>query len=538
MTYVGTPPEGVDARRDRFSRYMDREDRAPMLRARVLAVATLVTGFAYIVWLFFRLNRDHLWMASAFMAAEIVCLLLFLMGSFTVWRLRHKPPEGLPSAEAFGVDVFITVCGEPLRIVRSTLEAAMAIEWDGPMTIHVLDDGASDAVRALAEQHGVLYSSRPRSRIPPEHAKAGNLNFGLARSAWDYILVLDADQVPRRWILRALAGYMRFPRVAFVQSRQFFLVPQGDPFFNLDRVFYEAVQLGNDNHDHALSCGSGVLYRREALLQNGGFSTWNVVEDLTTSYNLHSRGWRSFYFPHAVTTGLAPADIWGVYHQRSQWALDTLRLFFWDPPFVKRGLSWKGRVSYLVLQLAYLSAGFVFPLFFIIPPWTYVTGASVLTGSELQFALVRGLYFVTMALGLRALFRRHEAGRQFQMLVGLFPVYAMAALRAVLYPPNRRRGPRYAPNNRAPQNGLRWARWPAAVAVAPQLLLLAANLLLPFYAIISGSAASRLIVTNAVISGVAVWSLLPAVVAALGRPVWDRQMSPFTFYGRAAEADS
>jgi hypothetical protein len=30
--------------------------------------------------------------------------------------------------------------------------------------------------------------------------------------------------VPRRSILRALAGYMRFPSVAFIQSRQFFLV--------------------------------------------------------------------------------------------------------------------------------------------------------------------------------------------------------------------------------------------------------------------------------------------------------------------------
>jgi len=84
------------------------------------------------------------------------------------------------------------------------------------------------------------------------------------------------------------------------------------------------------------------------------------VEDLTTSYELHSHGWRSFYYPHAVSIGLAPADIWGVYRQRGQWALDTMRLFVWDNPLFKRGLPWQGRMSYLVIPLTYLGAGFVY----------------------------------------------------------------------------------------------------------------------------------------------------------------------------------
>ena len=140
-------------------------------------------------------------------------------------------------------------------------------------------------------------------------------------------------------LLRVLAGYMRFPDVAFIQSRQLYRVPVGDPFFSLDQVFYQAVQLGYDNRDSAISCGSGVLYRRAALADNGGFAAWNLVEDLTTSYQLHSRGWRSFYYPHPVTLGLAPSEIWGVYRQRGQWALDTMRLFFWDNPLLKRGLK-------------------------------------------------------------------------------------------------------------------------------------------------------------------------------------------------------
>ena len=94
------------------------------------------------------------------------------------------------------------------------------------------------------------------------------------------------------------------------------------------------------------------------------------------------------------------------------------------------------RMSYLVIPLTYFGAGFVFPFLFLIPVWTYLTGGSVLAASEFEFVFFRGLYFVTMAIALRMLFRRHQAGRQFQMLVGLFPVYAMGTLRALLYPPD------------------------------------------------------------------------------------------------------
>ena len=271
------PPRGHS------SRYRDKQDRAALITARLLAMATLIAGIAYLVWLFFHLNPSHPWMAGAFISAEIVCLLLFLTAGFTVWRMRYKPPEGLPIIEQASVDVFITVCGEPLHIVRRTIEGSRGIKWPGPLTLHVLDDGASEHVRAVAEQYGVRYLSRPRSGVPVEQAKAGNLNFGLLNSDGEFILVLDADQVPDPEVLSALAGYMRFPDVGFIQSRQMFLVPEGDPFFSLDRVFYEAVQLGYDDRDNALSCGSGVLYRRAALYDNNGFSSWNVVEDLTTS---------------------------------------------------------------------------------------------------------------------------------------------------------------------------------------------------------------------------------------------------------------
>src|SRR5437764_2209014 len=172
-------------------RYMDEQDRRTVIRSRVLALGTLVAGLCYIVWLFYRVNPHHPWMAGAFVSAEIICLLLFVTASFTVWRLRYKPEEGLPISDPASVDVFVTVCGEPVEMVAETLAAAAALDWPRPYTVYVLDDGGSTELEAEALGRGFIYRSRRRAGVSMAGAKAGNLNFGLAQSTGDFILVLD-----------------------------------------------------------------------------------------------------------------------------------------------------------------------------------------------------------------------------------------------------------------------------------------------------------------------------------------------------------
>lgn len=494
----------------RIERHRHQEDRGRRFRARAWALVTIAAGLLYLVWVLRAVNPAHPVMSAVFVFAEVCCLGLFVITTVGVWELRFKREEGLPLDRARSVDVLVPVCGEPVALVRRTLDALRAVRWAGEKRVYVLDDGPTPGVRDAAHALGFTYLSRHETGDARTNAKAGNLNFGLARSDGELVLVMDADQVAAPQILEALAGYMRFPRVAFIQSQQSFTVPDGDPFFNNDRVFYEAVQLGLDGGDRVVSCGSGVLYRRAALDSVGGFATWNLVEDLTTSYNLHAAGWKSLYYPFPLSVGLSPMHVWGVYRQRGQWALDTLRLFFWDNPLFKKGLDPFGRASYLIIALAYLCAAFVFPFFFVVPIWSYLTGENMLYRHELEFAAYRGLYFVCMALAMHYLFRGRQAGKQFQVLTGLFPVYARGAVMALLYP--SRRHPAYRPNNES--RGPRRVP-PGWVAVLPQLALLAANAVLPFYAILVGRAHARLIAANVAISALAIWSLLPVVLGAL-----------------------
>jgi cellulose synthase (UDP-forming) len=492
-------------------------------RAQVFSLMALTLGLTYLVWL------GRLVFASRgspdifFFVAESLSYLLLCLLSYSTWHLKNRQPENPPVKVRFSVDLFVPCCGEPLEIIKATLRAVRRITYH-PLEVYVLDDGGSQAVAALARSLGFHYLSRPQEGLPLKDAKSGNLNFGLGRSQGELILVLDADQVPTPEILDRLVSFFHQSQVGYVQSKQAFFLPEGDPFYNSDKVFYETIQLSNDRANAVISCGSGVVYRRRALQEMGGFSTWNLLEDFTSSYELVSRGWQGIYYPQALSRGLAPATLAGVYRQRFQWCLDTMRLFFWDNPLLKSGLSWAQKTHFLIIMLSYLASGLVFPVFYTIPLWFYWSGHSCVVGDELTYGFLRGAYLLATILMFRYLFFGKEPLRQFKMLCSLFPVHALAILAALLYPPGRKIA--YRANNLHPfaAQGSWWH-------LAPHVGFISLHLSLPVLALGLGWAGPRLIFFNTIFSAVIIWILGDLVLAVMTRPKWRPAMDPRQVYG-------
>jgi cellulose synthase (UDP-forming) len=256
----------------------------------------------------------------------------------------------------------------------------------------------------------------------------------------------------------------------------------------------------------------------------GGFATWNIVEDFTTSYELVSRGWKGIYFPYALSRGLAPATLAGVHRQRFQWCLDAMRLFFWDNPLWKKGLVWRQRLHFLIIMMSYLTSGLVFPIFYLIPLLVYWGGASILLGQETGYWLLRGSYLAATLLMFRFLFCRKGALKQFKILGSLFPVYAAATIMALFCPPGRK--PPYRVNNLRPFAVMeKWRH------LAPSLTLMGLHLTMPFLSLELGWATPRLVAFNSIFSAVTIWILADMVVAALSKPRWSPATDPRIVYG-------
>ncbi len=353
----------------------------------MLGIIVVLLNGAYFIWLSFNVIGGLGW---ALFFAEIMMGSLTMLFLINHWS-QHRITNSSLSAKG-SVDIFLPVVNEPIELFEKTLIAATKIDYKNK-EIYVLDDGPREEIGKLAKDAKINYLSRKIRN----NRKAGNLNFGLENSNGDFILVLDADQIVKPNIVKDLLGYFDGDRkLALISTRQSFDVPEND--FNHDTLFYEHMQTGKNADNAAISCGSGVFYRRSALEKIKGFPTWNIVEDLFTTYTLHANQYKSLYINKAYTLGTAPQDLSNIYKQRGTWAVDTLRLFFRRSPLFFEGLTLRQRLHYFEIAWAYIVSAIAIPILFLLPPITLLINQHIILNESIYLflrvpSLLAVLYF-------------------------------------------------------------------------------------------------------------------------------------------------
>jgi cellulose synthase/poly-beta-1,6-N-acetylglucosamine synthase-like glycosyltransferase len=262
-------------------------------------------------------------------------------------------PKTMPS-----VDVFLPSAGEDLAVLHNTYAHVARLQWPGSLTVHVLDDSGREAVEVMANAHGFRYLSRPDRGW---FKKAGNLRYGFERSTGDYILILDADFVPRPDAVTELVPYFADPSVGIVQSPQFFDV---DPRMNwLQRaagstqvLFYRWVQPSRDRSRAPICVGTSALYRRAALERSGGYALIGHSEDVHTGVNMMRVGFSVRYVPIIVTKGLCPDTFDQFATQQYRWCTGSMSLLV-SPSFHRIRMTVMQRLSYWSGFLYYITTG-------------------------------------------------------------------------------------------------------------------------------------------------------------------------------------
>lgn len=278
------------------------------------------------------------------------------------------------------VDILIPTYNEPNFILRRTVIGCQALDYPNK-TIYLLDDQNRPQVKALAVELGCEYLARPEHK----HAKAGNLNYAIARTHGELIVCFDADFIPTRNFLARTVGFFQDPEVALVQTPQSFY--SADPIArNLglenilvpeQEVFYRQIQPVRDGTESVVCAGTSFVMRRQALQATGGeFVTSSLSEDYFTAVRLSGQGYRLVYLDEKLSAGAAPDDMGSQATQRLRWARGTLQAFFIaENPLAIPGLNliqrlahftgilhWftsLSRVGFLLIPLAYSFLGIV-----------------------------------------------------------------------------------------------------------------------------------------------------------------------------------
>ncbi len=347
---------------------------------------SLALTFRYLYWrVNYTLNDSDtlsLTISVIILLAEVYGLFAALFFYFQV-AAPTKPRAHVSDHPALpSVDIYVTCYDESVDIVRRTLIGCQDIEYpEHKKNLYLLDDGAREEMRTLAGRLGCGYLSRSTR----EHAKAGNLNNALAHSGGEFICNFDADHIPVKTFLKKTMGFFSEPKVALVQTPHYFYNPDiyqrnlkmQNKIAHEQDLFFQVIQPGRDYFNASFYCGSGAVFRRQALVQVGGFATSSVTEDIHTTMLIHAAGYRSVYVRDVLAVGLSPESFESYLVQRKRWTKGHLQIFLSkDNPLFLKGLSFAQRIHYFA-SIYYFMLGparIVFlavPLFFLlfsIPP--------------------------------------------------------------------------------------------------------------------------------------------------------------------------
>ncbi len=332
-------------------------------------------------------------------AGEVFHLWQTLTYLYTVWDTEYMPRRN--DTHTPGVDVFITVCGEPTEIVEETLVAAMAMDYPN-FKVYLLNDGLVakrsnwQQIEMLAKQYGATCITRTVAG----GAKAGNINNAIRETQNPLITIFDADHVPHKDFLRKTVGYFGDKKMGFVQSPQFYKnfaknsVTTGA--WEQQALFFGPICKGKNRLNAVTMCGTNMVISREGILQVGGMCEDSIAEDFVTGALMHAKGWKSCYVPEVLAEGLAPEDFLSYYKQQYRWARGAMDVIFRYNLFFRKGLTFAQRIQYLA-GVGFFLSGVVVLMNALIPIVFFLTGLVPLQISTMMLASIFIPYiFVTL----------------------------------------------------------------------------------------------------------------------------------------------
>lgn len=324
---------------------------------RVLIIASTIVCVLYIIW---RLSAIplHSGLLSFILGlilylAEVLGLIAFFNFQYLFiakYKLERKTLADFKEQPVPFVDVLICTYNEPFSLLKLTIVAAASMEYPKDrFKVHVCDDGKREDLKALCETYGVGYITRDDN----EGAKAGNINHALGVIQGDLFAVLDADMIPKKEFLKRTVGYFSNENMAFVQTPQVYYnqdmyqynlkknqIPNEQDFFMRD------IQEARAAHNAVLHVGTNAVFRRQFVLDIGGYPTCSITEDMAVGMLLQAQGHDTVLVNEELVLGLSATTFIELVKQRDRWCRGNLQVLKHFNPIFHKGLTFAQRIAY------------------------------------------------------------------------------------------------------------------------------------------------------------------------------------------------
>lgn len=271
-------------------------------------------------------------------------------------QLLMSAPSDLP-----GVSVIVPAKNEE-KVISSTMDALLDLEYPrDKIEIIIVNDNSTDKTKEILDRYAAKFR-----RIKPVHitvarettrGKAAALNEGLKKSAYDYIAVFDADNLPEQMSLQYLVrALMHDGRLAAVcgKVRTFNRAKNLlTRFINVEFIVHQwLLQAGRwSMHKIAMLPGTNYVIHKRFLNEAGNWDPDALAEDSELSLRILSKGHFISFFPLAISWEQEPESWVAWRRQRLRWIEGNKYIV--RKIFLSKQMKYAGFINFLYMFLVY-----------------------------------------------------------------------------------------------------------------------------------------------------------------------------------------
>lgn len=253
---------------------------------------------------------------------------LLFIGVLAIYQHWRKRRLTFDSSYSPSVVVVVPAYNEE-KVILQTITSLLACDQPDRFEIIVVDDGSTDATYRLARD---TFADEPRVRVYTKKngGKPAALNFGLDQTQAEIVVALDADTVFTRYTIAKLVRHFANPRVGAVAGNA-----KVGNCTNLLTCWQALEYITSQNLDRrafdVLNCitvvpGAVGAWRREPIMQAGGFKDLTLAEDADLTLAIRKMGYAIVYEDEAVALTEAPDTVRGFIRQRFRWMFGTMQV--------------------------------------------------------------------------------------------------------------------------------------------------------------------------------------------------------------------
>ncbi len=308
---------------------------------------------------------DVAWLQALLLALGAFGTVLVLVGVFA----PALPPPPLTARRPF-VSVLVSAKNEEAVIARTVRNlAALEYDEDGRRRFEliVIDDQSTDRtpqiLADLAQEVSLHVVRTPVGSI----GKAAALNLGIAHARGELVAVLDADARVRADFLTCMTAHLSGPSIGGVQCQRRLYNAGQNVWTRLQDDEYQLVHHPMQRARQTLGglvsfSGNGLLLRRVALDDVGGWNEEALTEDIDLTVRFRLTGWGIQYCEEVVVWEEAVPTVADLIRQRGRWFEGALRCLGDHLPAM---LFSRMALFLRIDMLVFLSGGLLFTLGFL-----------------------------------------------------------------------------------------------------------------------------------------------------------------------------